>query len=171
MEEYLDIVDGDDKVIGCCTRKEAHSTGKRHRTVMFFVNSPDGKIMVTKRSHEKEFFPGYRSVVMGGHVPSGLSYEDALEKEALEEIGTFGEYSFLGRFSKDIPQEKENVCLFTITVDPKDVRLSEEEFDEGEFITVENMLELVDNSRDFLPETEQVLKLFMENQREKAKKI
>ncbi len=160
MVEYLDIVDENDKVVGRCTREEAHSKGKRHRTVMFFVLSPDGKIMVTKRTDNKDFFPGYRSVVMGGHVSSGDTYEEALKREAREEIGTFGDYKEIGRFTKDIPEETENVKLYTIEVDPEDVRLSKDEFVEGRFIPLNDILKDVEKSDDFLPETKQVLEMF-----------
>ncbi len=163
MVEYLDIVDEEDNVVGRCTRDEAHSSGKRHRTVMFFVLSPNENIMVTKRTKNKDFFPGYRSVVMGGHVGAGDSYEEALKREVEEEIGTFGEYQEIGRFTKDIPEETENVKLYTVKVEPEKIRLAKDEFEGGVFMSLEDILKEVERCHDFLPETQQVLEILRRN--------
>ncbi len=165
MSELIDIVDENDEIIEQCSRKEAHSRGLRHRSVMFFVLSPDGRIMVTERSKNKDFFPGYRSVVMGGHVKAGDSYDEALKREVKEEIGTFGDYKEIGRFTKDIPEETENVRLYTVTVDPDKIRLAEDEFADGEFMSLDQVLKEVESCDDFLPETPQVIRMFKDKGR------
>ncbi len=157
MVEFVDIVDEKDEVIGRCSRDEAHSGGLRHRTVMFFALSPDNNILVTKRTKNKDFFPEYRSVVMGGHVRAGDSYEEALKQEVKEEIGTFGDYQEIGGFTKDITEETENVRLYTVKVNPERVRLSQDEFVKGVFMSLDDILKEVEHHDDFLPETEHVL--------------
>lgn len=169
MKEYLDVVDEEDRIIGRCSRDKAHSEGLRHRTVMFFLMDTEGRIMVTKRSEKKDFFPGYKSVVMGGHVGAGSTYGDALEKEVKEEAGTMGEYVKIGEFFKDIPEEKENVMLFTVYVKPQEVEICRDEFESGEFLELEEVYKLVRDSDDFLPETDIVLKLLEDFLRERGK--
>ncbi|MFW6064472.1 MAG: NUDIX hydrolase [Candidatus Natronoplasma sp.] len=158
MSEKLDIVNEEDEIVDVTTRKEAHDHGLRHRSVMFFVFSRDGKLLMTQRSEDKRFYPSYWSVVLGGHVTSGLSYEKALEKEMKEEIGVVEDYKKIGSFTKDIEEEKENVKLYGVKVTPEEIELSPIEFERARFISpeeVENELK----EKDMVPETEQVLKL------------
>ncbi|MFO7791994.1 MAG: NUDIX domain-containing protein [Candidatus Saliniplasma sp.] len=159
--EYLDVVDEQNRVIDQRPRKEVHEKGLPHRTVMFFVRSPEGKYLVTKRSEDKEFFPGYWSVVMGGHVQASESYEASLDKEMREEIGVKGDYKELGSFVKDIPEETEHVKLYEVIVEPDDIELLDKEFKKGEFWDKDMIIEELDvevDKRKFLPETEIVLK-------------
>jgi len=158
MSEKLDIVDEDDEVVNVKTRKEAHDKGLRHRSVMFFVFNPDGKLLMTQRSEDKRFYPAHWSVVLGGHVTSGLSYDEALEKEMEEEIGLVGDYEVIGSFTKEIEEEKENVKLYKVKVDPEEIELSPIEFEKARFISPEEVEEEL-KDKDIVPETEQVLEI------------
>ncbi len=160
MEE-LDVVDDDNDVIERKSRKEVHEKGLPHRSVMFFVFSEDDEILVTQRSKGKKFFPEYWSVVLGGHVSAGDSYEDSLRREAEEEIGTFGEYEEIGSFIKDIPEETEHVRIYKITVNKDEIELLEKELKKGEFWSLEKIMDELDD-RDFLPETKEALNLLRE---------
>ncbi len=154
--EYLDVVNEENEIIEKKTRTEVHEKRLPHRTVMFFVFDTEGNILVTKRSDTKDFFPGYWSVVMGGHVTSGDGYDETLEKEMKEEIGTLGKYTEIGEFIKDIPEEVEYVRLYKVTVSPEDITLLKDEFEKGEFWTREK-IEKEREKREFLPETDVVL--------------
>ncbi len=156
MDEKLDIVDEDDEVIDVKTRKEAHDKGLRHRSVMFFVFTPEGKLLMTRRSEDKRFFSGYWSIVLGGHVKSGLSYDEALKKEMEEEIGLVGDYELLGSFSKELEEEKENVKLYKIVVDPGKIELSPIEFESAHLIETKDIEKELEDKK-LLPETEIVL--------------
>ncbi len=156
--ELIDVVNEDNEVIGTASRREVHQKRLPHRTVMFFVFSFDNRILVTKRSGEKEFFKGYWSVVLGGHVSAGLSYEEALVKEMREELGTTGDYVHLGNFVKELPEEVEHVSLFKVTVSPSNVELHPDEFQKGEFIPLKNIKDKLSKEK-FLPETRDVLRI------------
>ncbi|MFO8108994.1 MAG: NUDIX domain-containing protein [Thermoplasmata archaeon] len=154
--ELLDVVDNENKIVGTASRSEVHKKRLPHRTVMFFVFSPDDRILVTKRSLTKEFFKGYRSVVLGGHVSAGESYEEALIKEMVEELGTVGGYEHMGDFVKDIPEEVEHVSLFKVTVSPSQVNLDPKEFQEGKFMCSAEIKDRLSEGK-FLPETKTVM--------------
>lgn len=158
MPEKLDIVDENDEVIDVRTREKAHDEGLRHRSVMFFVFNPDGKVLMTQRSEDKRFYPEHWSVVLGGHVTSGLSYDKALEKEMKEEIGLLGSYEKIGSFTKETEEEKENVHLYKVQAGPEKIQLSPFEFERAKFIEVEELEEELED-RDMVPETEQVLQI------------
>ncbi len=154
--EYLDVVNEKNEVIDKKPRKVVHEKGLPHRTVMFFVRSHDGKILVTKRSENKEFFPGYWSIVLGGHVASGDTYEETVSKEMKEEINTLGEFKKLGEFVKDIDEETEYVNLYEVHVNKDEIKLLDKEFEKGEFWSKEKIMEELDK-RNFLPETYKVI--------------
>lgn len=154
--EYLDVVNKNDEIIDKKPREIVHEKRLRHRTVMFFIFSPENKILVTKRSDDKDFFPGYWSIVLGGHVKSGETYDEALISEMKEEINTVGEYEKLGEFVKDIPEEIEHVHLYKVKVIPDEINLLDKEFQKGEFWTIEKIKRKI-NNLDFLPETKEVI--------------
>lgn len=145
------IVDEDDNVIGQATRKECHSKGLIHRSVMFFVFDDEGRVLVTKRTQNKDFFPGYWSIVLGGHVHAGESYEDAVKRELKEEAGFPGEPVLVTAFKKRIPKEKENVKVYRVAVNGP-ITLNPDELSVGIFLDIEDIEdELV--GRNLLPET------------------
>jgi len=154
--EYLDVVNEENEVIDKKPREVVHEKGLPHRTVMFFVRSHDYKILVTKRSENKEFFPGYWSIVLGGHVASGDTYEETVSKEMKEEINTLGEFKKLGEFVKDIDEETEYVNLYEVHVNKDEIKLLDKEFEKGEFWSKEKIMEELDK-RNFLPETYKVI--------------
>ena len=84
-DELFDIVDDNDNIVGQATRQEAHTKGLMHRTVFFFILNKQGRVFVNKRAESKEFYDGYHSILFGGHVSKGQTYEDAVKREVQEE--------------------------------------------------------------------------------------
>jgi isopentenyldiphosphate isomerase len=86
--EILDIVDENDNVIGQKTRGEVYDSGMHNfRAVNVFVENHNGEIWVLKRSEKKYPFPLGLDMSVSGHVHSGETYDDALQRELLEELG------------------------------------------------------------------------------------
>jgi len=86
-EEILDLVDENDSIVGSATRKEVYAQGLRnYRVVHAFIINSEGKIWTPKRSVSKKLYPGGLDYSIAGHVESGESYEEALHKEAREEV-------------------------------------------------------------------------------------
>lgn len=152
-EEMLDVLDKKGNVTGKARRSEVHAKGLIHRTVMFFVLDPKGRVFVNQRAEGKEFYGGYWSIVLGGHVSSGQTYEEAVLREAQEEAGIKGVHPhFIGTFKKkDDDCDRENVMVYSFTIHAKPV-LDTNEIKQGAFMTIG---ELEDKMRvdKFLPET------------------
>jgi isopentenyldiphosphate isomerase len=150
--ELFDVVDEDDKLIGKASREECHENGLIHRSVMFFVFDSERRVLVTKRTQNKDFFPGHFSIVLGGHVRSGENYEEAAAREIEEEIGISTKPYLISFFKKRIPEEKENVKVFGIVTKEK-INLNEDELESGEFLEFDGLEERIEREK-FLPETE-----------------
>ncbi|MBD2451265.1 NUDIX domain-containing protein [Nostoc sp. FACHB-152] len=87
QDEILDIVNEDDQVLGQKKRSEIYSQGLCcFRVVNAFVINSLGQLWIPRRSSKKQIFPLCLDVSMGGHVESGESYEDALQRELKEEL-------------------------------------------------------------------------------------
>ncbi|BAZ02696.1 hypothetical protein NIES37_67090 [Tolypothrix tenuis PCC 7101] len=86
-DEILDIVDERDRVIGQKKRSEIYNQGLYNfRVVNAFVVNSLGQLWIPRRSAQKQIFPRCLDVSMGGHVESGETYEDALQRELQEEL-------------------------------------------------------------------------------------
>ncbi|HCD39254.1 MAG TPA: hypothetical protein DEQ77_11190 [Candidatus Omnitrophica bacterium] len=83
--ELTDIVGEDDKAVGVTEAGFTHIFGLRHRTANAFVFTPDGKLLLQRRVHNKA--ESKKFSILGGHVVSGMTYEEAGEEEILQELG------------------------------------------------------------------------------------
>ena len=160
MEEYFDVVDGDDRVVGHATRGECHTKNLIHRSVMFFLFDSNGRIFVNRRSKKKEFFGGLWSMVFGGHVQSGDTYDNTVVREAEEEAGVTAKPFWMGRFKKRLQEERENVEVYGFITEGGPT-LQKEEVEHGSFMTVEEAKALTKKEK-FIPETGQLLHILNE---------
>lgn len=157
MDEQLDVVDENDRIIGKATRKECHAKGHIHRCVFFFILDKKGRILVTQRTKEKEFYPEYWSILIGGHVSSGESYEQAVLREAKEEAGIEGHPKLLTSYKKRTDKDKENIKVFAFITD-NIPRLDPKELKQGLFLSLDKTEEKIKQEK-FLPETRDMLKI------------
>ena len=85
--ETVDVIDLDDRVVGIVPRSEMRARRLRHRAVFIAVTSPDGRLLVHRRSAHKDIWPGWCDIAVGGVVASGESYDVAARRELAEEVG------------------------------------------------------------------------------------
>lgn len=86
-DEYLDLVDTDDEVIGYMLRSQVYAEGlSNFRVVNAFIVNREGKIWIPRRTSNKRVFPLCLDMSMGGHVESGETYEQAFRRETSEEL-------------------------------------------------------------------------------------
>ena len=86
-DEYFDVVDQDDVVVGRSTRREVHARGLLHRAVHALVFNRGGELFLQKRSRNKDTAPGAWDSSASGHVDSGEDYDACVRRELREEIG------------------------------------------------------------------------------------
>ncbi len=88
-EEYLDIVDENDKVIGKDIRENIYAKGLDHDigVINIFVFNSQCKLLLPKRSMDRRIFPGCFDFSCGEHVVSGEDYNQAAKRGIEEELG------------------------------------------------------------------------------------
>lgn len=80
--EQIDIVDENNNVIGTTDATTAHAQKLTHRIVGVFVFDEDENLYVQTGNKYGKY-----DLSVGGHVRKGESYEEAAQREMLEEIG------------------------------------------------------------------------------------
>jgi len=86
-EEWFDVVNERDEVVGRETRREVHARGLWHRAVHTLVFDRDGRVLLQKRSLLKDLSPGLWDSSCSGHLDAGEDYDAAAARELGEEIG------------------------------------------------------------------------------------
>ena len=106
-EEWFDIVDEHDRVVGAAPRSEVHARSLRHRAVHVLVFNRAGDVFLQKRSMHKDTAPGAWDSSASGHVNRGEEYDDCAFRELREEIGLTAPAGTLRRWMR-LPACREN---------------------------------------------------------------
>lgn len=110
MDEPVDIVDENNIIVGQTTKGQAHALGLLHRTVIGGVFDSKGRRLLVEQSADRQD-AGQLVSPVGGHARTGETEEDALRREALEEIGLSDfDFKLKGRsiFNREVIGRKEN---------------------------------------------------------------
>ena len=127
QDELLPLVDENGNITGAATRGECHNGSMMmHPVVHLHVFNSKGELYLQKRPEWKDIQPGKWDTAVGGHIDLGEHVEQALFREAGEELGIEG-------FTPEaLPQyvfRSECECEMVYpykTVYDKDIRPSEE---------------------------------------------
>ncbi len=134
-EEYFEIVDVENRIIGLAKRSECHGNPSLiHRTSHVIVFHPDGRILLQKRSPKKDVQPGKWDTAVGGHLMPGEDYLSAARREMAEELGIAPDLPLRFLFDSEIRNEieSENTRVFcTVCAGP--FKFPEDEIDEVKF--------------------------------------
>jgi isopentenyldiphosphate isomerase len=142
-EELFPVVDDEGNEISIAPRSVCHN-GKSmllHPVVHLHLLNTNGELFLQKRASTKDLLPGMWDTSVGGHISSGEQVEEALRREAEEELG-LKDISF--RLNKKYlwksPRERELVYSFTGSSNDIPVT-NPEEIDEGKFWKMEEIKE------------------------------
>src|SRR5688500_18888228 len=86
-EEWFDVVNECDEVVGRALRREVHARGLWHRAIHVLVFDAAGRVFLQKRSMLKDLSPGLWDSSCSGHLDAGENYDAAVVRELAEEIG------------------------------------------------------------------------------------
>lgn len=114
MEEFLEIVDREGKVISIAPRSIIHGNPSMlHKVVHVLVFNSKGEILLQKRALNKDVAPGKWDTSVGGHVMPGEDIITAVKREAIEELGiTLEKLNFLYTYIHSNQYESELVYTY-----------------------------------------------------------
>lgn len=139
--ETVPVVDENGLVIGRAARDYCHSGGNvvLHPVVHLQIIDRYSRFFLQHRSSNKETFPGRWDTAVGGHVAYGEYYEEALFREAGEELGLYDfNPQYLDNYIADQPGDKEMVGLY-VTVGAFDLHPDNYEVSEGRYWTTDEI--------------------------------
>lgn len=131
--EIFPIVDAEGNVVGKATRGHCHDGSKLlHPVVHLHLFNRQGEIYLQKRPDWKDIQPGRWDTAVGGHVDYGESVDEALRREAFEELG-IADFAptFLRRYVFESDRERELINAFMTVYDGRIAPSSE--LDSGRF--------------------------------------
>ncbi len=119
MEELLEVVNEKGEVIKILPRSLIHGNPSLlHRVVHVLVFDPEERLILQKRSMDKDVAPGKWDTSVGGHVNAGESLAEALHREMKEELGIdAGDPEFLYSYIHSNEYESELVYTYRIVYD------------------------------------------------------
>jgi len=161
--EWLPVVDKDGKILSKASRQTIHANPELlHPVVYLHVFNSKRQLFLQKRSVQKALYPGLWDSTVGGHIRYGEKVDEALRREAVEEIGWNPvEYHFLARYLLKTERQSELAYVFVCWAEGP-FTLNREEISEGSFWTHQELL-AAKNQQIFTPNLEKDLLLFEQN--------
>jgi isopentenyldiphosphate isomerase len=148
MDELLDIVNDEDVVTGQVMRSKVHELGLQHRGVHVFLFTPDGRLLIQKRSKDRAAFPSAWDCSVSEHIKAGESYDDAAIRGMKEELGIGKiEVQPVVKFKMNYgPNDNEISMVYRGEVDPAMVRFDPVEIEKVDCPGLDELQNLIENS-------------------------
>lgn len=138
-DEWLPLVDNEGKILGRAPRTLLHNGSRLLHPVVHLHVIKNGKIYLQKRPVHKQVQPGKWDTAVGGHIGYGETVENALQREAHEEIGLRNfKVQMISNYLWESNIERELVFTF-ITHYSGELKPNIEEVDEGKFWSIDEI--------------------------------
>jgi isopentenyldiphosphate isomerase len=140
-EELFPIVDEDGNTIGEAPRSVCHDGVSLllHPVVHLHLFNSRGELFLQKRAMTKDIQPGKWDTSVGGHVSPGENVDEALFREAYEELGLKKfESRLLGKYIWESSRERELVYSFVSVSDEMPI-INRDEIEKGRFWSIQEI--------------------------------
>ncbi|HOA83775.1 MAG TPA: NUDIX domain-containing protein [Thermodesulfovibrio thiophilus] len=150
MEEFLEIVDKDGRVISIAPRSAIHGNPSMlHKVVHVLVFNSKGELLLQKRASNKDVAPDKWDTSVGGHVMPGEDILTAAKREMLEELGVETDnLRFLYSYIHSNDYESELVYTYW-TIHEGPFNFNKNEIDEVVFWNVQDIYNYINLNLEF----------------------
>ncbi|UKB85513.1 isopentenyl-diphosphate Delta-isomerase [Chryseobacterium sp. MEBOG06] len=93
MEEFVVLVNPDDKVLGLMEKQQAHINGLLHRAFSVFLFNSKGEMLLQKRASGKYHSPNQWTNAVCSHPRESETYLEGATRRLKEELGIEAELS------------------------------------------------------------------------------
>ncbi len=141
--EWLPVVDEEGNVVGKASREECHRNPKLiYPVIRMHLITKNNQILLQKRSLKSDIEPGKWDAAVAGHIHFGEDIEQAVYREAMEEINFKPE--FLDLLEKRIFKAPTSTALMFIFITQTDQEIepNKKEVEDARFFTYQQMLDL-----------------------------
>ena len=151
-KELIPHVDKQGTLLGIVTRSRAYAEGLVHMGAHGFMRRADGKILIQRRNTTKASWPGCYDLSIAETVKPDESFEAALVRGLVEELGVtsplslelvrekyYQEYRYQSYLINGV------ICLYVFEYEGE-IKIDEDEVMESRFMTVEEIDNLVQSS-------------------------
>lgn len=152
MEEFLDIVDEKDEVVGRASHSDIYAHNYPHRIVHVIIFDSSQRMALQKRSLTKNFCPGRWSTAVGGHVQNGEKYVQAAKREFMEELGVNTDLKYVGYDLYHDGQGPKKWLTTFRTIYEGEYNLNPEEVQEIKYFSIDELRNITKNPEHFHPE-------------------
>ena len=153
--EFIEVYDFKGQKTGKKALKSTvHKNGFYHSTVHLWIYTIDGEVLIQKRSLNKILNPGVWDVSVAGHIHFGETYNDAVIRETLEEIGIniecfklykLGVYQSNSIYDKITDNEFHHTYVLEIKKELINTDFKNNEVEELKLISIQEMKSLISN--------------------------
>jgi len=152
MEEFVVLVNPEDKVLGLMEKQQAHINGLLHRAFSVFLFNSNGEMLLQKRASGKYHSPLKWTNAVCSHPRSEETYLEGAKRRVKEELGIDVELSekFNFIYKADVGNglwEHELDHVFTGTFDGE-FYLNKDEVEEVRYISLENLNQEISENPD-----------------------
>ena len=86
-QELVDIIDEAGNTVATVTRRAMRAQRLPHRCTYLLVFNRRGELFIHLRTAQKDVYPAYWDVAVGGVLAAGESFDKGARRELLEELG------------------------------------------------------------------------------------
>ena len=156
MVEFFDVLDEQGNKTGeVKARSEVHRDGDWHKSVHIWIVNDKDKILLQKRSPNKDSYPNMWDISSAGHLAAGDDSLSGAIREIKEELGVeikASQLKLIGVRKKSdrcsatfINNEFNDVYLLRLSLDLDKITLQEEEVSEVKYIPINEFRQMIKN--------------------------
>lgn len=160
LNEIVDLVDGNDQIIGEVRRGEAIKDPKLiHREVAVIIYDDQGRILLQQRSRKKVDNPLYWTISCAGWVTKGNDPLDEAHRELQEELGFDTKLEFFKKIFRSNFKSEFYYC-FKGKYGGQKIVANKDEVEQFSFFSKEKFREMVESKENIGPTSKELIEEF-----------